>query len=447
MSTEEVVQVPQQETTEQPAVTTSEQVQTPTQAEEQVESTSTETPDATPSTESTTQQQDAQKPEVPEITPALASEGGREVSRKILYVGGLTKTVTEENLREIFGASGAVESVKILFDKNRAGFNYAFVEFEESESASNAFESLNGKVINGSTLTINWAYQSQQAKSNPDAFNVFVGDLSAEINDEKLKETFAKFPSLLQAHVMWDMQSGRSRGYGFVSFEDQKDADEAISTMNGEVISGRAIRLNWASHKAQTHGHGQHHGHHGHHHSHHHHNNGNLNLSHNGHYYKYNNHHHNGNYNGNYQQNQIMNNGTNGSPVAPGTPLGANGVPLNGTPLNGNAMPLMSPPNYETVLRKSPSWQTTVYLGNLAHFTTQNDIIPLLQNFGFIVDIKFYPERGCAFVKYDSHERAAVAIVQLAGLIVNGRPLKLGWGRERSPNTVPYQNYGPMYGQ
>lgn len=101
----------------------------------------------------------------------------------------------------------------------------------------------------------------------------------------------------------------------------------------------------------------------------------------------------------------------------------------------------MTPQPYELILRQSPSWQTTVYLGNVAHFTQQNDLIPILQNFGYIVDFKFHPEKGCAFVKYDSHERAALAIAQLAGFNVNGRPLKCGWGKARAPAPTPYPNF------
>ena len=71
---------------------------------------------------------------------------------------------------------------------------------------------------------------------------IFVGDLSPEVNDEGLRNAFSKFESLKQAHVMWDMQTSRSRGYGFVTFGNQSDAELALQTMNGEWLCGRAIR-------------------------------------------------------------------------------------------------------------------------------------------------------------------------------------------------------------
>lgn len=366
-----------------------------------------------------------QQPKTEAGTPASAIEGGRETSNKILYVGGLHKSVSEEILKELFAAAGTIHSVKILNDKNKPGFNYAFIEFETTAAADMALHTLNGRILNNSEIKLNWAYQSLTINSSnlPDepAFNIFVGDLLPEVDDELLNKAFSRFASLKQAHVMWDMQTLRSRGYGFVTFGVQTDAELALQTMNGEWINGRAIRCNWASHKQPNPAGGP---------------------------YRNGRHPSNGR--------QYRQYPSNGHPLSQGLGPGGNGhfgqpqaplqppVPQQG-PTN---IPVMLPQSYDIVLRQTPSWQTTVYLGNIAHFTQQTDLIPLLQNFGFIVDFKFHPERGCAFVKYDSHERAALAIVQLAGFSVNGRPLKCGWGKDRPP-MGQYQNFGrpPQFAQ
>lgn len=51
---------------------------------------------------------------------------------------------------------------------------------------------------------------------------------------------------------MWDMKTGRSRGYGFVSYRERHEADKAIAAMDGEWLGSRAIRCNWANQKGQT---------------------------------------------------------------------------------------------------------------------------------------------------------------------------------------------------
>ncbi|CDK24993.1 unnamed protein product [Kuraishia capsulata CBS 1993] len=352
------------------------------------------------------------------IAPANAIEGGREISDKILYVGGLHKSITEDMLVELFSVQGPVQSVKLLYDKNRQGFHYAFVHYADHTAADAALQTLNGRVLANSPIKINWAFQSQQTRSTESSYNLFVGDLSSEINDEILTKAFSSFPSLTQAHVMWDMQTGRSRGYGFVSFSDHGDAERALATMNGEWIGGRAVRLNWASHREQQQQHSQ-----------------QLQIP-QQHQYQFQQHLQ--------QQLQQQYQFQQQAQQQPG--LGVSQVQLQqglGNERYAQSAPI-SPQTYEIVLRQTPLWQTTVYLGNLAQFTTQNDLISLLQNFGYIVDFKFYPDRGCAFVKYDSHERAALAIVQLTGTNINGRLMKCGWGRDRPPPNMHYQAYGNM---
>ncbi|KAI5969793.1 PUB1 [Candida margitis] len=464
-----------------------------TEAAQQVKNTeqqpSTTVPEPTPANEQENKVADDDQPQPeagdessqePPVTPASAIEGGRETSNRILYVGNLPKSASEEQVSELFSVSKPVKSIKLLNDKNKLGFNYAFIEFDDNQDADMALSTLNGKLLNNCEIKVNWAYQSATiaSTSTPEdpTYNIFVGDLSSEVNDDALKKAFNKFDSFKEAHVMWDMQTSRSRGYGFVTFGKQEDAELTLQTMNGEWLGGRAIRCNWASHKQANNrsgGNGDYHNSYGH--------NGfrNHNNTNNS---RYNNrqfrpYSHNGkNFNNSIYPHHLNSNSfspPNGSPahVAPGLnglilpdlnasngnlpQLGSQQPAMINSPpngLNGNAqqagnITVMSPQSYDIVLRQTPSWQTTVYLGNIAHVTQQQEIIPLLQNFGFIVDFKFHPEKGCAFVKYDSHERAALAIIQLAGFNLNGRPLKCGWGKERPPQ---YQNrnvsQGSSYG-
>lgn len=380
-------------------------------------------PPAETPTETTEQVADlpAKSTPPPKTDPASATNGGREVSKNILYVGGLHTTVTEAALQDTMATSGKVTSVKILNDKNKPGFNYAFVEFAGADDAVAAMQAYNGKRLNESELKINFAFQSStfstsQCTDEP-LYNIFVGDLSLEVDDEALYKFFSHFASLKQAHVMWDMQTSRSRGYGFATFRDAADAELALHSMNGKVLLGRPIRCNWASHKQPA-------------------ARGNSGRVNNQRQYR--------------QQFQRAGFNAINSPVPRNDP---SGFALDGGQypmpaqqdqqlgLMGTIGPVMTPQSYDIVLRQTPSWQTTVYLGNIAHFTQQNDLIPLLQNFGYIVDFKLHPDKGCAFVKFDSHERAALVIVQLAGFKVNGRPLKCGWGKSRPPMGNQYQGY------
>ena len=58
------------------------------------------------------------QPNVPTIAPANASQGGREINKRVLYVGGVDQNVTEDMLSELFKVTGNVSSIKIFPDKN-----------------------------------------------------------------------------------------------------------------------------------------------------------------------------------------------------------------------------------------------------------------------------------------------------------------------------------------
>lgn len=211
---------------------------------------------------------------------------------------------------------------------------------------------------------MNWAYQSNSASKEDTShhYHIFVGDLSNEVNDEVLLQAFSAFGAVSEARVMWDMKTGRSRGYGFVAFRDRADAEKALAAMDGEWLGSRAIRCNWANQKGQP------------------------SVS---------------------QQQAMAQMG-----ITPTTPFGHHQYPTNGTA------------SFDMVVNQTGQWQTTVYVGNLTPYTTQNDLVPLFQNFGYVVETRFQSDRGFAFVKMDTHDNAANAICSLSGYNVNGRPMK-----------------------
>ncbi|KAF8529490.1 hypothetical protein JB92DRAFT_2860787 [Gautieria morchelliformis] len=302
--------------------------------------------------------------------------------RAHLYVGNLSPRVTEYMLTEIFAVAGPVQHVKIIPDRNyqHGGLNYGFVEYTDMRAAETALQTLNGRKIFDTEIRVNWAYQGQQNKEDTTGhYHVFVGDLSPEVNDEILGKAFSAFGSMSDARVMWDMNSGKSRGYGFLAFRDKTDAEQAIATMNGEWLGSRAIRVNWANQKTQ---------------------------------------------------------GAPGTPGMGGMPGGAGGAPA---PINFQGGPL----SYETVVQQTPAFNSTVYVGNLVPYCTQADLIPLFQSIGYLQEIRMQADRGFAFVKLDTHENAAMAIVQLQGQMVHGRPIKCSWGKDRADGGTT-QPGGPL---
>jgi RNA recognition motif-containing protein len=75
---------------------------------------------------------------------------------------------------------------------------------------------------------------------------LFVGGLSWGTTDESLREAFERFGPVTEAKVITDRDTGRSRGFGFVTFAEAGAADAAISDMDGQSLDGREIRVNEA---------------------------------------------------------------------------------------------------------------------------------------------------------------------------------------------------------
>jgi RNA recognition motif-containing protein len=75
---------------------------------------------------------------------------------------------------------------------------------------------------------------------------LYVGNLSYDTDTETLRQAFSATGEVTDAHVVMDRESGRSRGFGFVTMATPDLAKKAIETMNGSMIDGRAIRVNEA---------------------------------------------------------------------------------------------------------------------------------------------------------------------------------------------------------
>ena len=80
---------------------------------------------------------------------------------------------------------------------------------------------------------------------------LYVGNLPWSIDDKKLKEVFSKFGEVTEAVVIKDKFSKRSKGFGFVTFADEKSGKKAEEEMNGKEVEGRELKVNEAQPREQ----------------------------------------------------------------------------------------------------------------------------------------------------------------------------------------------------
>lgn len=81
---------------------------------------------------------------------------------------------------------------------------------------------------------------------------LFVGGINWATTDTDLRESFKEFGDIVEAKIITDRESGRSRGFGFVEYHSEAEADKARSAMNCTELDGREIRVDWAVEKSRN---------------------------------------------------------------------------------------------------------------------------------------------------------------------------------------------------
>ncbi|XP_069935066.1 tRNA selenocysteine 1-associated protein 1 isoform X2 [Oryctolagus cuniculus] len=131
---------------------------------------------------------------------------------------------------------------------------YCFVEFADLATAEKCLHKINGKPLPGATpakrFKLNYATYGKQPDNSPE-YSLFVGDLTADVDDGMLYEFFVKvYPSCRGGKVVLD-QTGVSKGYGFVKFTDELEQKRALTECQGAVgLGSKPVRLSVAIPKA-----------------------------------------------------------------------------------------------------------------------------------------------------------------------------------------------------
>ncbi|CAN1353826.1 Polyadenylate-binding protein RBP45 [Linum perenne] len=193
------------------------------------------------------QQQQGQQPQ-----QGLSGGSGDEV--RTLWIGDLQYWMDENYLLSCFSQTGEVASVKVIRNKQSGQTEgYGFMEMISHAAAERILQTYNGTPMpNGEqNFRLNWAsYGAGEKRDDGPEYTIFVGDLAADVTDYMLQETFrVHYPSVKGAKVVIDRLTGRTKGYGFVRFNDEGEQMRAMTEMNGAFCSSRPMRIGVASNK------------------------------------------------------------------------------------------------------------------------------------------------------------------------------------------------------
>ncbi|XP_057480530.1 glycine-rich RNA-binding protein 2, mitochondrial-like [Actinidia eriantha] len=119
-----------------------------------------------------------------------------------------------------------------------------------------AFFSKAGNILK---QTVSKRINSEIYGSNPSIFQmircmssskVFIGGIAYSTDDTSLREAFDKYGEVVEARVIVDRETGRSRGFGFVTYTSGEEASAAIQALDGKELHGRLVRVNYANDRA-----------------------------------------------------------------------------------------------------------------------------------------------------------------------------------------------------
>lgn len=176
-----------------------------------------------------------------------------------LYIGNLPFNVDSESLAELFQEAGIVELVEVVYDRDTGrSRGFGFVTMRTPEEAQSAIEKFDGSDLGGRTLKVNVPTPKGErpprterpARGAPRTGGrggsdnkIFVGNLSWGMDDMALEDLFSEFGKVLEAKVILDRETGRSRGFGFVTYSTAAEVEEAVSNLNGADVDGRQLRV------------------------------------------------------------------------------------------------------------------------------------------------------------------------------------------------------------
>nr|VDD48069.1 unnamed protein product [Brassica oleracea] len=171
-----------------------------------------------------------------------------------IFIKNLDQSIDHKALHDTFSTFGNIVSCKVAVDASGQSKGYGFVQYADEESAQKAIEKLNGMLLNDKQVYVGPFLRRQERDStaNKTKFtNVYVKNLAESTTDDDLKSAFAEYGEITSAVVMKDGEGGKSKGFGFVNFENADDAAKAVESLNGKMFDDKEWYVGRAQKKSE----------------------------------------------------------------------------------------------------------------------------------------------------------------------------------------------------
>eukprot|EP00475_Leptophrys_vorax_P022590 TRINITY_DN3076_c0_g1_i1.p2 TRINITY_DN3076_c0_g1~~TRINITY_DN3076_c0_g1_i1.p2 ORF type:complete len:642 (-),score=55.01 TRINITY_DN3076_c0_g1_i1:177-2102(-) len=170
-----------------------------------------------------------------------------------IFIKNLDESIDHKALHDTFNAFGNILSCKIATMPDGKSKGYGFVHFESEEGANLAIEKVNGMLLEGKKVFVGKFLKKNERDSDssqPRFTNCFIKNLDTEVSDDELAAKFREVGPITNAVVMRD-EAGKSKGFGFVNYEDPAHAQEAVDKLNNTPLGAKNVFVSRAQKKAE----------------------------------------------------------------------------------------------------------------------------------------------------------------------------------------------------
>ncbi|KAJ8957997.1 hypothetical protein NQ318_001999 [Aromia moschata] len=158
-----------------------------------------------------------------------------------LIVNYIPQFATEDDLAQIFGPVGRVESIKIMRDfKTGYSFGFGFVKYSTPEDAAKAIDILNGFNFRNKRLKVSY---SRPPGTDMKDSNLYITNLPKDVTEQDVENLFKDYGEIVQRTVLKDKITGLPRGVAFVRFSKGEEAQAAIANLDGKLLDNAMLPL------------------------------------------------------------------------------------------------------------------------------------------------------------------------------------------------------------
>jgi len=164
-----------------------------------------------------------------------------------IFVGGLNIETTDENLRKYFSQYGELTDCVVMRTDNGMSRCFGFLTFKDPSVIDEILKqkhNLDGKDIDPKRAIP----REEQEKTE----KIFVGGVKPEVTEDEFKEYFSQFGNVVEATLMSNKETGRPRGFGFITFDNDQSVEAVLAKQGEIIIKDKPVEVKRALPKSKT---------------------------------------------------------------------------------------------------------------------------------------------------------------------------------------------------